>query len=308
MTCSATRWGGSWPRTPPGSHSWCRMDAPRIGTASPHRLPKRANRPSTTRLAHQLSAVLRLRQPRWLSEGIACFLETVAIIDDGPAATVGAPNETPPPPLHAVGLRCPARQVFAWKRRDRDYGAGSTPTSLGPRPLAVQHPPGPVSPLPGQLPGASTKGGLAAELSPSWTWTPSTALLSHTPATGNTAPSGSHPAWPTRRSRRAAPRRRAARHPSAAGDRRRTLLQRPSRALASPGRRSRGPSGGPQQPQRSAGQASLARAPGERITLLRRATAAHPGSGVAWMTLAGLLQETDAPHRRWRPPTKALEA
>ena len=69
-------------------------------------------------LAHQLGALLRLRQPRWLSEGIACLLETVEISEDGATATVGAPNLS----RHGVFMqrRFGTRDVLTWKMQDPD--------------------------------------------------------------------------------------------------------------------------------------------------------------------------------------------
>lgn len=42
-------------------------------------------------LAHYLSAYFLLRQPRWLSEGLAGFLQTLELSEDGKTATVGKP-------------------------------------------------------------------------------------------------------------------------------------------------------------------------------------------------------------------------
>jgi tetratricopeptide (TPR) repeat protein len=47
-------------------------------------------------LAHHLSTYFLLRQPRWLSEGLAEFLETMKLSEDGRTVVLGTPN------LHAV--------------------------------------------------------------------------------------------------------------------------------------------------------------------------------------------------------------
>ncbi len=64
-------------------------------------------------LTHHLSAYFLLRQPRWLSEGIASYLETLEISDDGATAVVGFSNR------HLSGVR-PARaqDILAWTNRD----------------------------------------------------------------------------------------------------------------------------------------------------------------------------------------------
>jgi hypothetical protein len=43
-------------------------------------------------LAHQLSATVYRRQPRWFAEGLAMFLETAVIAADGTTVEMGAPN------------------------------------------------------------------------------------------------------------------------------------------------------------------------------------------------------------------------
>jgi tetratricopeptide (TPR) repeat protein len=43
-------------------------------------------------MVHHLAAGIYLRQPRWFSEGLAQFLETVTISEDGAKATLGLPN------------------------------------------------------------------------------------------------------------------------------------------------------------------------------------------------------------------------
>lgn len=60
-------------------------------------------------LTHHLSAYFLQRQPHWLSEGIATYLETIEISDDGRQAVVGYSN----PRLMSVP---PARvqELFAW--------------------------------------------------------------------------------------------------------------------------------------------------------------------------------------------------
>ena len=64
-------------------------------------------------LIHHLSAYFLRRQPRWFSEGLASFLETLEISDDGATAVVGYPNP------RFQGRR-PARlqDVLAWTERD----------------------------------------------------------------------------------------------------------------------------------------------------------------------------------------------
>jgi Tfp pilus assembly protein PilF len=79
-------------------------------------------------MAHQLSAILRLRQPRWLAEGIACLLETVEISEDGSTATVGAANLSRHAGYMKRHARGAARELFAWSKTkpdddsDRLYG------------------------------------------------------------------------------------------------------------------------------------------------------------------------------------------
>lgn len=60
-------------------------------------------------LTHHLSAYFVLRQPRWLSEGVASYMETLEISDDGGSAVVGFSN------THLLGV-LPARvqDVLAW--------------------------------------------------------------------------------------------------------------------------------------------------------------------------------------------------
>jgi tetratricopeptide (TPR) repeat protein len=43
-------------------------------------------------LAHHLSTYFLVRQPRWVSEGLAEFLETMQLSEDGRTATLGTPN------------------------------------------------------------------------------------------------------------------------------------------------------------------------------------------------------------------------
>ncbi|ATB46688.1 DUF1570 domain-containing protein [Corallococcus macrosporus] len=54
--------------------------------------------PLNHELAHYLSAYPLTRQPRWLSEGLAEYLETLRLSDDGRSAVVGAPHR------HAIAL------------------------------------------------------------------------------------------------------------------------------------------------------------------------------------------------------------
>ncbi|HXN40170.1 MAG TPA: hypothetical protein VN918_00180, partial [Myxococcaceae bacterium] len=66
-------------------------------------------------LTHHLSAYFLRRQPHWLSEGIASYMETLEISDDGESAVVGFSN----PQLLGVP---PARtqDVLAWTNRAPD--------------------------------------------------------------------------------------------------------------------------------------------------------------------------------------------
>lgn len=63
-------------------------------------------------LTHHLSAYFLLRQPRWLAEGIASYLETIEISDDGSRAVVGYSNP------RRAGPVARAQDIFAWTGRD----------------------------------------------------------------------------------------------------------------------------------------------------------------------------------------------
>lgn len=59
------------------------------------RFSERSNASSSTlihELAHYLSSYFLVRQPRWLSEGLAQFLETLELSEDGKTATLGTPH------------------------------------------------------------------------------------------------------------------------------------------------------------------------------------------------------------------------
>jgi tetratricopeptide (TPR) repeat protein len=66
-------------------------------------------------LTHHLSAYFLRRQPHWLSEGIASYMETLEISDDGESAVVGFSNP------HLLGVP-PARaqDILAWTNRAPD--------------------------------------------------------------------------------------------------------------------------------------------------------------------------------------------
>jgi tetratricopeptide (TPR) repeat protein len=82
-------------------------------------------------LAHYLSSYFLLRQPRWLAEGLAQFLETLQLSEDGRTAMLGTPH------LHAVsGMKhlldarrrglldyegYTIRDVFSWDKRSESY-------------------------------------------------------------------------------------------------------------------------------------------------------------------------------------------
>lgn len=66
-------------------------------------------------MAHQLSAYFLSRQPRWLSEGLAEFLETVQLSPDGHTATLGAPHLGSMAVLRSAGS-VSIHQVFEWNR------------------------------------------------------------------------------------------------------------------------------------------------------------------------------------------------
>ena len=79
-------------------------------------------------LAHYLSAYFLIRQPRWLSEGLAGFLQTLELSEDGKTATVGRPYpqaaEWMDYQLQLVRnrqvLSWSAWSVFNWDRRKLD--------------------------------------------------------------------------------------------------------------------------------------------------------------------------------------------
>jgi tetratricopeptide (TPR) repeat protein len=81
-------------------------------------------------LAHYLSSYFLLRQPRWLAEGLAQFLETLQLSEDGKTATLGTPH------LDAVsGMKrlleasqrgllveeYTVRNVFSWDKPSESY-------------------------------------------------------------------------------------------------------------------------------------------------------------------------------------------
>ncbi|HYO67209.1 MAG TPA: tetratricopeptide repeat protein [Archangium sp.] len=80
-------------------------------------------------LAHYLSSYFLLRQPRWLAEGLAQFLETLQLSEDGKTAMLGTPH------LHAVSgmkILLDASQrgiiedynfldIFAWDKHSGSY-------------------------------------------------------------------------------------------------------------------------------------------------------------------------------------------
>jgi tetratricopeptide (TPR) repeat protein len=84
----------------PGESGWVSR---RTGTVLKHEL------------THHLSAYFLLRQPRWLSEGIASYFETIEISDDGSRSVMGFANPT------LAGVR-PARvqEVLAWTHRTNE--------------------------------------------------------------------------------------------------------------------------------------------------------------------------------------------
>jgi tetratricopeptide (TPR) repeat protein len=77
-------------------------------------------------LVHQISALLRLRQPRWFAEGLASYLETVQISRDGSVATFGEANMS----MHRAFMQrrhLTARDALAWNAADGDtYGLYAT--------------------------------------------------------------------------------------------------------------------------------------------------------------------------------------
>ncbi len=63
-------------------------------------------------LTHHLSAYFLRHQPAWLSEGIASYMETLEISDDGTSAVVGFSNP------HLLGvLPARAQDILAWNHR-----------------------------------------------------------------------------------------------------------------------------------------------------------------------------------------------
>src|SRR5262249_55931643 len=60
-------------------------------------------------LTHHLSAYFIPHKPRWLSEGLAGFLETGQLSDDGSAAVIGAGNHR----FYETRIR-PGRPVLSW--------------------------------------------------------------------------------------------------------------------------------------------------------------------------------------------------
>ncbi len=66
-------------------------------------------------LAHVLAHAFLLRQPRWLAEGLAGFLQTIRIDEARKLATLGVP---PQGPLHHLARRgvLSSAQLFAWQK------------------------------------------------------------------------------------------------------------------------------------------------------------------------------------------------
>lgn len=77
-------------------------------------------------IAHDLSSSYLVRQPRWLVEGLAHFVETVQLAPDGHSATVGAPHQEAVATLRSLGS-LPVRQVFAWGKRSSEHGQDELP-------------------------------------------------------------------------------------------------------------------------------------------------------------------------------------
>ncbi|OJT25002.1 hypothetical protein BO221_11485 [Archangium sp. Cb G35] len=65
-------------------------------------------------LTHYLSAYFQLRQPRWLGEGLAEFLETLELSEDGKTATVGKPSPNAAAWMDYQLQLVRNRQVLSW--------------------------------------------------------------------------------------------------------------------------------------------------------------------------------------------------
>ena len=70
-------------------------------------------------LAHLIDDCFLLRQPRWLAEGLATFLQTLRLDDAAGVAVLGAPPLEPLQHLAAGGL-APVRELFAWRAMSFD--------------------------------------------------------------------------------------------------------------------------------------------------------------------------------------------
>nr|WP_225937941.1 DUF1570 domain-containing protein [Myxococcus sp. RHSTA-1-4] len=68
-------------------------------------------------LAHYLSTYALLRQPRWLSEGLAEFLETLRVSEDGKTAVVGAPNLEAVHEMRGTLAQAGAAYLSGWRMR-----------------------------------------------------------------------------------------------------------------------------------------------------------------------------------------------
>lgn len=68
-------------------------------------------------LSHYLSTYALLRQPRWLSEGLAEFLETLRVSEDGKTAVVGAPNREAIREMRRVLTYARTGRENAWRMR-----------------------------------------------------------------------------------------------------------------------------------------------------------------------------------------------
>lgn len=77
-------------------------------------------------IAHDLSSSHLVRQPRWLIEGLAHFVETVQLSPDGHSATVGAPHQEAVATLRSFGS-LPVGQTFDWGKRSSELGKGELP-------------------------------------------------------------------------------------------------------------------------------------------------------------------------------------
>ncbi len=93
--------------------------------------------PLNHELAHYLSAYTLARQPRWLSEGLAEYLETLRLSADGQTAVIGGAHRTAIANMHLVLDAVMRRAAFGWtmqevldwdqaletREKDREVGA-----------------------------------------------------------------------------------------------------------------------------------------------------------------------------------------